>query len=237
MSDAEQILPESGEPRLPALLIAVGVGLTILSIGGLALLAFLPAQGRPEAAAGEGTPETSPNPGSEAAALPIGTPGPTPSPTLAGPVTPTRPAGTPPASDGEAAPTVTGTLPLIEWTEAEKNALSWLCYYEVGGMGEARVDACLSVISTVRARYAYPNGFTETDVIGTLTRPGQFNIEFETDRPAPDSELYWVVEQYQYGMRGSCNGYLYFDSVPGGPSLCVIRSSNGQFMEFHNGWR
>jgi hypothetical protein len=104
-------------------------------------------------------------------------------------------------------------------------------------MAEARVDACLSVISTVRARYAYGSGFPETDVISTLRRPGQFNFDFDPSQPAPDTELYWVVQQYQWGMRGSCNGFLYFDSVPGGPSLCVIQSSTGEFMEFHNGWR
>lgn len=128
------------------------------------------------------------------------------------------------------------TPPEIVWTQAEINALGWTCYGEVGGMVEVRVDACWSVISTVRARYAYSNSFPETDVMGTLLRPGQFNITVHTDRPGPDEDLNWAVLQYQTGARGSCNGYLYFDSVPGGPSLCVIRASNGQWIEFHNGW-
>ncbi len=127
------------------------------------------------------------------------------------------------------------TPPPIVWTQEEKNALGWLCYGEVGGMAERKVDACLSVISTVRARYAYSNGFPETDVLGTLRRPGQFNVTIYTDRPGPDPDLNWAVEQYQAGARGSCSGYLYFDSVPGGPSLCQIYSSGG-WIEFHNGW-
>jgi hypothetical protein len=142
--------------------------------------------------------------------LPTFTPGPTPTP---------RPPSGPPS----------------EWTEEEKNALSWMCYGEVGGMGEVKIDACLSVISTVHARYAQPNGFDELNLIDALLRPGQFHISIETGRPAPDSSLYDTVEQYQAGSRGSCDGYLYFDSVPGGPSLCVINASNGQFLDFHNG--
>jgi hypothetical protein len=102
-------------------------------------------------------------------------------------------------------------------------------------MGSVRGDACLSVISTVRARYAYSNGFGTTDVISTILAPNQFHITIDTSQPAPDAALYDLVIAYQNGARGSCNGYLYFDSVPGGPVLCTIRSSNGQFLEFHNG--
>lgn len=129
-------------------------------------------------------------------------------------------------------------LPTIVWTDAEKNALSWLCWYEVRGMGDVRTDACLSVISTVRARYAYNSGFGTSDVISTILAEGQFTgVKIDTARPAPDADLLWMVEVYASGARGSCTGYFYFDSVSGGPSLCVIRSSNGQFIEFHNGWR
>jgi hypothetical protein len=124
-------------------------------------------------------------------------------------------------------------MPPIAWTEEEKNALSWMCYYEVGGMGAARVDGCLSVISTVRARYVYGSGLGH-DVLSVLQWPGQFNIQIDTSNP--HSDMYPIVEQYQDGARGSCNGYLYFDSVSGGPSLCVIYGSGTQFLEFHNGW-
>jgi len=128
-------------------------------------------------------------------------------------------------------------LPTIAWTDGEKNALSWLCWYEVRGMGDVLADACLSVISTVRARYAYSSGFGTSDVISTILAEGQFTgVEIDTNQPA-SSELYWLAEIYANGARGSCTGYFYFDSVPGGPSLCVIRSSNGQFIEFHNGWK
>jgi hypothetical protein len=130
-----------------------------------------------------------------------------------------------------------GPQPTIVWTDAEKNALSWLCWYEVRGMGDVRTDACLSVISTVRARYAYNSGFGTSDVISTILAEGQFTgVKIDVNQPAPDPELLWMVEIYAGGARGSCTGYFYFDSIPGDPSLCVIRSSNGQFIEFHNGW-
>jgi len=127
--------------------------------------------------------------------------------------------------------------PVIEWSDADKNILSWVCYAEVGGMDEVKIDACLSVISTIRARYAPDSPFHQADIVSVLQSPGQFpGVHWEAERPGPDPELMWTVNQYRAGMRGSCTGYLYFDSVPGGPSLCVIRSSNNQFMEFHSGW-
>lgn len=141
-----------------------------------------------------------------------------------------------PSNTPDPTPTPTVTPPVIRWTQAEKNALSWMCYGEVGGMAEAKVDACLSVISTVRARYAYFNNFGETDVLSTLLRPGQFAISIRSDIPSPDPDINWAVEIYMNGTRGSCTGFLYFNSAPGGPSLCMIRSSNGQWVEFHNGW-
>jgi hypothetical protein len=128
--------------------------------------------------------------------------------------------------------------PTVVWTSAEKNALSWLCWYEIRGMSEVKLDACLSVISTVRARYAYNNGFGASDVISTILAEGQFTgVQIDTEQPSPDPDLLWAVEIYAGGARGSCTGYFYFDSIPGGPSLCVIRASNGQFVEFHNGWK
>jgi hypothetical protein len=128
--------------------------------------------------------------------------------------------------------------PVINWTQEEKYALSWLCWYEIRGFGSKKIDACLSVISTVRARYAYPNsGFGTHDVLSTLRAPGQFTgVNFDTTKPAPDPDLLSAVEQYAAGARGSCNGYLYYDSLPGGPATCVI-SGNGQYEEFHNASR
>lgn len=134
-------------------------------------------------------------------------------------------------------PTVAPVTP-IPWTVEDVNALTWLCYEEVRGMREARIDACLSVISTVRRRYAYDDDPYHEDTISeTLLRENQFPIDFELARPAPDDQLMNAVDEYQWGARGSCTGYLYYDSVPGGPSLCVIRAANNQFVEFHNGWR
>lgn len=134
-------------------------------------------------------------------------------------------------------PTLAPVTP-IPWNTEDTNALTWLCYEEVRGMNEARYDACLSVISTVRRRYAYADDpYWEDTIEETLRRENQFPIDFELDRPAPDAFLQDAVEQYRWGARGSCTGYLYYDSVPGGPSLCVIRAANGSFVEFHNGWR
>jgi hypothetical protein len=211
------------QPRRQALLIVAGLLLTLGAAAGIASLALsqTPAEKAPQAemtptrmvvAIATATPADRVRIERQIVAIAPTLSSPTPSPTPTGtPVTP------------------------IPWAEAEKNALSWLCYHEVRGMAEARIDACWSVISTVRARYAY-GGFGDSDVISVLTREGQFNFEFDLAQPAPDPELYWAVEQYQLGARGSCNGFLYFDSVAGGPVLCVIRASNGQFLEFHNGW-
>jgi hypothetical protein len=226
MSDAVQVPAARKRPAWAVPLIACGAALVLLSSGGLLLLRTLPGDPAPVSGGGK-----TPVPTRQ------GVLAPTPTPPVQARVE--RRVLAPPSPTLTPMPTPTATRPPsppIPWTEGEKNALTWLCWHEVRGMQEVRVDACLSVISTVRARYAYSNGFPETDVVGTLLRPGQFNIEFDTGQPAPDPELYWIVEQYQYGLRGSCNGYLYFDSVPGGPSLCVIRSGNNQFMEFHNGW-
>jgi hypothetical protein len=258
MSDAEIQSSDSARPRRSALMIALGTGLVILSLGGVLLLALTPTggggAGGSDAADSDGVPVQAEDGITHTPTRRV-TPSATPSATLAGPVTPTRAAGTaePESPDATRAPAVESAppdeepseaaqptinpddIPEIEWTQEEKNALSWMCYGEVGGMAGARVDACLSVISTVRARYVYANSFYETDVISTLTRPGQFNVEIHTDRPAPDDDLMWAVEQYEAGARGSCNAFLYFDSVPGGPSLCQIYSSNG-WIEFHNGW-
>jgi hypothetical protein len=108
-----------------------------------------------------------------------------------------------------------------------------MCYYEVGGMGRVRYDACLSVISTVRARYVFGGGMG-TDVLSVMSWPNQFNIPIET--ATPHSDFIGTVEQYQTGARGSCSGYFYFDSDPGGPVGCTIFGADNQFIEFHNGW-
>lgn len=222
MGEADQSTTMRQPPRWAVLTIAAGVALVLLASGGLILLQVfagqVPASGDMPRLPASPKRVATPTPPDQARIdrqmLPLTTP-------LPPPPSPTAPTGTP--------------LPPIPWTEAEKNALSWLCYHEVRGMGDKVYDACLSVISTVRTRYAYANLFTETDVISTLRRPGQFNFEFDESQPA-SAELYWIVVQYQYGARGSCNGFLYFDSVPDGPSLCVIRASSGQWIEFHNGW-
>ncbi len=237
MDDAGQTSTAEGMVRWPHWLIAIGATLVVLSVSGLVLIQGLP-EPKTQAAQPPGVTEPA-----RQTASPPSIPAPTlqeMTPTPLGQALIERRVVAPSTRTPTPGPTETSTPkppPLIEWTAEEKNALSWLCYGEIGGMAEAKIDACLSVISTVRARYAYAvGGFPETDVISTLLRPGQFHVAIHTDRPAADPDLYWAVEQYQYGMRGSCNGYLYFNSIPGGPSECVIRSSNGQFMQFHNSW-
>lgn len=149
----------------------------------------------------------------------------------------------PPASTSAPQPTqapqvTQPSAPKIEWTQEEKYALSWLCWYEVRGMGVNKISACLSVISTVRVRYAYNNSFGVHDVISAINAPGQFTgVNIDTTRPAPDPDLLAAVEQYQAGARGACNGYPYFDSMSGGPMTCVIYGPGGQWEEFHNGRR
>ncbi|MCC6905272.1 MAG: hypothetical protein IT326_05460 [Anaerolineae bacterium] len=156
---------------------------------------------------------------------PSPTPGPTVTETVPTPSAAPASVNTPPA-------TVPATE-IINWTPEEMNALSWLCTGEVGGMGYARADACLSVISTVRARYAYPSGFGVTDVMSTLRSPGQFNVTIRTDTA---TDMLPVVESYRTGARGSCSGYFYFNSIPGGPAACTIYGAAGQFVNFHNRW-
>jgi hypothetical protein len=136
-----------------------------------------------------------------------------------------------PATQQPDPPRAEGTS--LAWSQQEKNALSWMCHYEVGGMGSVKYDACLSVISTVRARYVYGSGLG-SDVLSVLQWPNQFNIPINKD--SPNSVFIGTVEEYQNGARGSCNGYFYFDSVPGSPSLCVIYGASNQFLDFHNGW-
>ena len=211
-------------PRLGLLLIVSGLALSLCSAAGILWLTTTTA---PAAATGEEiTPST-------VVAVPVATATPPERALIDRQIVPIAT----PLTSPTPLPTPTGTpVTPIPWSNVERNALSWLCYHEVRGMGEVRVDACWSVISTVRARYAYGNSFGDEDVIDALIREGQFNFDFDPSQPAPDAELVWAVEQYQQGARGSCNGFLYFDSVPGGPVLCTIRSSNGQFLDFHNGW-
>jgi hypothetical protein len=241
MSHSPLIAAQSIPPRWAALLIAVGTTCVILSLGGLILLPLVPPIDEQQAAlvspptSGVPAPSATP-PGQARVDRQLISPS-----TLTQTSTPqiisTSPSGRA-AEEAAIFPTAAQPTAMIEttpisWTEAEKNALSWMCFYEVGGMGAARNDGCLSVISTVRARYVYGSGMGD-DVLSVLQWPNQFNIEVRTGSPHPD--LISVVEQYQNGARGSCNGYFYFDSVPGGPSLCIIYGAANQFIEFHNGW-
>lgn len=246
----QSTVTRSAPPRGAAFLIIAGTVLVILSAGGLLLLRIFPDVGMAELAAPTLTvtriPTTTPTPMKQAlvqrqmiappthTAMPTEIPSPTLLPTVGAvadvpSVAPTEVIPT----HQDSSPTEEVTPVSIEWTQGEKNALSWMCQAEVGGMGQVRYDACLSVISTVRARYVYGQGLG-TDVLSVLQWPNQFNIDVITDNP--NSTFIGTVNQYQMGTRGSCNGYFYFDSVSGGPSLCVINGAEGQFLDFHNGW-
>lgn len=231
----------SSSPRWAVLLLILGSLIAFGSIGGLLMLnrpTPIPDSTSMPTAHIPGTPHPTPTAADQPLiarlivqpptleAPPTSTAEPsTNSPTL----TPTtRPSQT--QAPEAAQPTYSGTP--IAFTNEEKNALSWMCYYEIGGMGSVKYDACLSVISTVRARFTLASGFG-TDVMSVLTRPNQFNIPIVTDRP--HDTFLPTVEQYAAGARGSCNAFLYFDSNAGGPSLCIIYGFNS-FMEFHNGW-
>jgi hypothetical protein len=249
MSDIEKP-SRSAPPRWAALLIMIGTLVVILSGSGLLILRDTPK------IAGEET--ASPSPTSRSLAItptilaaPVIhrqiVPMPTREVTLTAILLPTTTANPSSAEQPTQAPTTVPTnvpatlqtdLPSAEgtpiaWTQEEKNALSWMCHYEVGGMGTVKYDACMSVISTVRARYVYGSGLG-SDVLSVLQWPNQFNIPIKTD--SPNSVFIGTVEEYQNGARGSCNGYFYFDSVSGGPSLCVIYGASNQFLDFHNGW-
>ncbi len=227
--------PRLTRPR-PGWLLVGGLALVGVALVGLFVLQMRSAPGAQALSA-----VVTLTPTAASAAQATGTPLPSShlTPTALGQAVVQRQVVAPPTRTPTPGPTSTApapTPPEIEWTQAERNALSWMCYGEVGGMAEQKVNACLSVISTVRARYAYYNAFSTTNVVDTLRAPGQFNVRIETGSPSPDPDLNWTVEQYQAGMRGTCNGYLYFNSLPDGPVLCTITSSTGEFMHFHNSW-
>jgi hypothetical protein len=248
----KQRASRSTPPRWAAMLILIGTLVVILSGSGLLML-----RDTPEEVVFEQTDEPSPTappvvlveptslaapviarlivpmPTREVMPTAFALPSATASPSTAERQTPTQaePPADVPATQQPDLPAVEGT-PIV-WTQEEKNALSWMCHYEVGGMGSVKYDACLSVISTVRARYVYSSGMG-TDVMSVLQWPNQFNIPIKTD--SPNATFIGTVEEYQNGARGSCNGYFYFDSVSGGPSLCVIYGASNQFLDFHNGW-
>lgn len=162
-------------------------------------------------------------------APPTRTPTPTPTPTLtATPIPNETPTPEPRPTDPPEPPVE------IDWTQEEKNALSWLCYGEVGGMGVTAVDACLSVLSTVRVRYLRASSGGSSSIVDIITAPGQFNVRIETAYPSPSEAMNQAVEQYVAGLRGSCSGYYFFDSAPPQPGACVIYGYGGQWVRFYN---
>ncbi|MBN1122393.1 MAG: hypothetical protein JXJ17_15060 [Anaerolineae bacterium] len=227
MGLSEKNAEKSSPAGWPAWLIGIGVGLVITAVIGVLILQL---------------PDDEPQQPVIAAITDSPVPTVTPTPLLG--ISPT-PLGQailerqfipfPPTPTRTPLPTATSTPapPTIFWSQGEKYALAWMCYGEVGGMLEVKIDACLSVLSTARTLDMFYNA-PGSDILGVLDRA--FYVPVYTDRPSPDPELDWAVEAYINGARGSCTGYMYFNADPGGPSLCVIRSSNGSWIEFHNGW-
>ena len=133
-------------------------------------------------------------------------------------------------------------------SNAERELLVRLCVAEVFGMQPAiRVDACLSVIDTVFTRMK-TGTISDGTLEGTLGwhRESDYYWQFppwvtlgcervpqEACRDnVPDGWAREAVELYLTGVRGSCSGYLYYNSIPGGSRDCVISDGN-QYAEFH----
>lgn len=244
MGQSDKNVEKTSRAGLPGWLIGTGIGLVVFAVTGVVIAQQFPGDEMgPVVAESDGiTVDDSAAASNRTTSVPSFTPTVTPTPILG--ISPTPLAKVilerefipfPPTPTQTPLPTATSTLapPTIFWTQAEKYALAWMCYGEVGGMLEVKIDACLSVLSTARTLDMFYNS-PGSNILGVLDRA--FYVTVHTDRPSPDPELDWTVEAYINGMRGSCTGYMYFNSDPGGPSLCVIRSSNGSWVEFHNGW-
>lgn len=221
-----------------------GLGLILCALGGLVVVLPLTDRSPEQVGAAETPVITTLAPGKGSASTPA-KPSDRPTATLLPPPTVIHygqegEAPSAEAPSGEPAPRYTSTPAAtptlaepVYWTTEEQNALSWMCSGEVGGMGSAKTDACLSAISTVHTRYATASGFPETDVLSTLQKPNQFHVTIRTDVP---TDMLAVVELYMAGARGSCTGYIYFNSIPAGPAECVIYGAGSQFLNFHNSW-
>lgn len=133
-------------------------------------------------------------------------------------------------------------------TADERELLIRLCVAEVFGMAEAvRQDACLSVISTVFARM---DGMIISDgtIAGTLgwhkgdaefwQFPPYVTLGCDYVHPSACRDTIdpafaeIAVDAYLRGARGSCDGYLFYNSIPGGTVDCLI-TDGSQYAEFH----
>lgn len=130
-----------------------------------------------------------------------------------------------------------------------REMLAWLVWVEARGMNEAYWSSALSVISTVMERTdkkVLSNG-TIDGTIGWCNEDGslcQFpawvadlGCEGVTLCPLNDTAGLIVAREavnlYEFGYRGSCDGYLYYDSLDNGGGDCLIVSGD-KFIEFHN---
>lgn len=137
-------------------------------------------------------------------------------------------------------------------SDRDADMLSWLLYVEVRGMGNNTYDSGLSVLSTVfyRTKLKYLSDGTLRKTVSWCTPDGslcQFPAWVSTLNcdgiiyrvcPLADkitlNKMRHIVDLYLIGYRGSCNNYLYYNSIPGGLNDCSIRSTTtSDFMEFH----
>lgn len=121
------------------------------------------------------------------------------------------------------------------------------CVAEVRGMKEKREDACLSVTSTVLTRTTtrhISTGTVESTLNWHSGHTWQFvpwvtlGCEYVDPIACLDNySLDWArhaIGNYIIGERGSCDDYLYYNSIEGGNNDCIILSSNGSYIEFHS---
>lgn len=139
----------------------------------------------------------------------------------------------------------------IVFSPDERKLLRRLLWYEVRGMADAREAVGLDVLDVVANRteiqlmsngtiYSTLNWHDATGGVWQFPPGVTFECwQIPDNAGCPDNyDLTWadeIVDAYEDGERGPCEGMLYYDSIPGGPSLC--RQEGGlEFMEFHNGW-
>jgi hypothetical protein len=140
-------------------------------------------------------------------------------------------------------------------TAYDVKLLARLGVVECRGMGWAVEDCTRSVVSTVLRRMAFYEethgayGLSDGTVYGTLDHNYQGLWQFPPwvtrgcEVVSEEACLDWVelqpfidyVRGYLADGQAPCAGYLYYDSIPGGNSLCKVETPQG-WIEFHQGW-
>jgi hypothetical protein len=133
--------------------------------------------------------------------------------------------------------------------------LAKLGVVECRGMGEYVEDCTRSVVSTILRRMDFYEethgsfGLSDGTVYGTLDHNYQGLWQFPPwvtrgcEFVSEEACLDWVdldpfvtyVKAYLDDRGAVCDGFLYYDSIPGGNSECKIETPWG-WIEFHQGW-